>query len=300
MVVTLLTMPEDCRNHILHFCLLQHTWVVVDPSNSDAPGVLRTCTQLRKEGTVMFYRGNTFLLMLENLALPQGHWIHRVADISSNSIITRLREQREPPGSPQKWLWAFYNDQTRIRWLPFRPGSDTRSKHPLVNVLRHGFLIASLLKAQRQTKEGKGDNEEDKKRRRSAQLVLEVWCETAKRAGTLGQHLRGCKGKEFYRRTMDSFDSYHYNPRNDLSLEGTRAQTIFEAAFGIVDIMQEDDWQVVQQILRYWIQTICRESAERLCVGDGKALATERIGPRRRDPYWLRARKRVTGGNLCV
>jgi hypothetical protein len=300
MVVTLLTMPEDCRNRILHFCLLQHTRVVVDPSNSDAPGVLRTCTQLRKEGTMMFYRENTFLLMLKNLALPQGHWIHRVADISSKPVITRIREQRERPGSPQKWLSAFYNDQTRIRWLPFRPGSDTRSKHPLVNVVKHGFLIASLLKTQRPTKEGKGDDEEDKKMQRSAELALEVWCETAKRAGTLGHHLRGCGGKEFYRRTMESLDSYHYNPRNDLSLEGVRAQTIFEEAFGIVDIMQEDDWQVVQQVLRYWIQMIRRESPERLCAGDGKALATERIRPRRRDPYWLRACKRVTRGDRCV
>jgi hypothetical protein len=299
MVVTLLTMPEDCRNRILHFCLLQHIWVVVDPSNSDAPGLLRTCTQLRKEGTMMFYRENTFLLMLRTLALPQGHWIHKVADISDKPVITRIREQKEPPGSPQKWLSAFYNDRTRIRWLPFRAGSDTRSKHPLVNVLRHGFLIASLLKAQRREKKVK-DVGEDKKRQRSPELVLEIWCETAKRAGTLRHHLRGREGKEFYKRTMGLFDDYHYNSRNDLSSEGTQAQIMFGGAFIIVDIMQDDNWQVVQQVLRYWIQTICTESTERLCFGDGKALATERSGPRRRDPYWLRARKRVTGGIRCV
>jgi hypothetical protein len=239
----------------------------------------------------MFYKGNTFLLVLENLALPQGHWIHRVADVSNKPVITRIREQKEPPGSPRQWLSAFYNERTRIQWVPFRPGSAARSKHRLVNVLRHGFLIASLLKAQRREKEGM-DAEEDKRRQRSAELVLEVWCETAKRAGTLGHHLRGCESKEVYRRTMESLDSYHYNPRKDLSPEGTRAQIIFRGAFCIVDIMQDDDWQVVQQVLRYWIQTICRESAELLCAGNSKALAIGRSGPRRRAPYGLRARKK--------
>jgi hypothetical protein len=299
MAVTLLTMAEDCRNRILHFCLLQHTWVVVDSTNSDAPGLLRTCTQLRKEGTTMFYKENKFLLMLKNLALPQGHWIHRVADVSNKPVITRIREQKEPPGSPRKWLSAFYNERTRIQWVPFRPGSTARSKHPLVNVLRHGFLIASTLKAQRREKEGK-DIEEDKRRQRSAELVLEVWCETAKRAGTLRHHLRGCESKEFYRRTMESFDNHHFNLRKDLSPEDARAKIIFEGAFGIVDIMQEDDWQVVQQVLRYWVQTVCGESAERLCVGDGKTLATERSGPRSRDRYCLRARKRMIRGYRCV
>jgi hypothetical protein len=299
MAVTFLTLPTDCRNRTLQLCLLQHTWVIVDSSNFDAPGLLRTCTQLRKEGTTMFYRENTFLLMLENLALPQGHWIHRVADVSNKPVITRIREQKEPPGSPQKWLSAFYNGETKIRWVPFRPGSASRSKHALVNVLRHGFLIANLLKAQRREKE-RENVREDKKRQRSAELVLEIWCETAQKAGTLGHHLRGFEGKELYKRTMELFDDYHYNPRSDLSPEGTRAQAIFEGAFGIVDIMQDDDWQVVQQVLRYWIQTICRESTERLCFGDGKALAIERSGPRRRDPYWLRARKIVTRENRCV
>jgi hypothetical protein len=292
MAVTLLTMPEDCRNRILHFCLLQHQWVIVDSSNFDSPGLLRTCTQLRKEGTVMFYRENTFLLVLGNLALPRGHWIHNFADVSHKPVITRICEQKDPPGSPQRWLSAFYNGKTNIQWIPFRPGSASRSKHPLVNVLRHGFLIASLLKAQRRGKEGK-DVEEDKKRQRSAELVLEVWCKTAKRAGTLGYHLRGRESKDFYKRTIQSLDSYHYNPRKNLSTQGTRAQTIFGGAFCIVDIMQDDDWQVVQQVLRYWIQTVCGESAERLCVDDRKALAMERSGPRHRDPYWLRARKKM-------
>jgi hypothetical protein len=295
MAVTLLTMPEDCRNRILHFCLLQPTWVVVDSSKPDAPGLLRTCTQLRKEGTTMFYRENTFLLILENLALPQGHWIHWVAEVSNKPVITRIRERKEPPGSPQKWLSAFYNDKTRIQWVPFRPGSASRSRHPLVNVLRYGFLIASLLKAQRRKNEGAGDDEEDKQRQRSAELMLEVWCETAEtaeRSQTLRRYLRGCD-KEFYTRTMESFDRYHYSPRNGFSPEGTHAKTMFEGAFGIIDIMQDDDWQVVQQVLGYWIQTVYTGSAQWLFAGGGKSVATERCGPRRQDPHWLRERKRT-------
>lgn len=291
MAVTLLTMPEDCRNQILNLCLLQQAWVVVDSSKFDTPGLLRTCKQLRKEGPTIFYRKNTFLLILDNLAPPQGHWIHKVADVSNKPVITRIREQEGLLGSPQKWLSAFYNERTRVQWAPSRPGSNSRSKHPLVNVLRCGFLIASLLKAQRREKEGK-DTEEDKRRQRSAELVLETWCETAKRAGTLGHHLRGRKSKEFYWTAMETFKNYHYNPRNDLSPEGARTQIIFGEAFSIVDIMQDDDWQVVQQVLRHWIQTVCRESAERLCAGNGRALVIGRNGPRRRDLYHMRARRK--------
>jgi hypothetical protein len=243
---------------------------------------------------MMFYRENTFLLMLENLALPQGHWIHEVANVSKKPVITRLRKQRDPPGSPHQWLSAFYNGKTKIKRTPFNPGSETRSKHSLVNALRHGFLIASLLQAQKQEKEGKGVSEEDKKRQRSAELVLEVWCETARTAQTLGHYLRGGEGRNLYRKTMESLDGYHYNPRNDLSPEGARAKAIFDGAFCIVDIMQNDDWQVVQQVLRYWIQTMCRESAVRLCIGDDKELATERSGPRHGNPHWLRARRTIT------
>jgi hypothetical protein len=299
MAVTLLTMPEVCRNRILQISLLQQTWVVVDSSHCDAPGLLRTCTQFRQEGTTMFYMENTFLLVLERLALPQGHWIHEVADISKKPVITRIREQKESPGSPNKWLSAFYNGKTKIRWLPFRPGSDTRSKHPLVNVLKDGFLVASLLKAQMQEKRGKGDSEEDKKRQRSAELVLEVWCETARTARTLGHHFRGSEGRDFYTKTMESLNDYHYNPRNDLSLEGTRAKAIFDGAFCIVDIMQDDDWQVVQQVLGYWIQTMCRENTVRLCVGHDEAVVTERSGPRHQNPHWLRARRTITHGEHC-
>jgi hypothetical protein len=290
MVVALLTLPKDCRNRILHFCLLQHTWVVVKSSTSDAPGLLRTCTQLRKEGTMMFYRENTFLLLLRNLALPQGHWIHGVAEVSNKPVITRICEQNKSPGSPQRWLSDFYNDKTRIQWVSFRPGSATRSNHPSINVLRYGFLIASVLKAQSQEKEGKGSEEEENRRQRSADLVLEVWCETAKRARTLGGYLRGCD-KEFYKRIMELFDKYHYSPRNDFSLESTQAKIISEGAFGIIDIMQDDDWQVVQRVLRYWVQTMHMRSAQWLCTGGGKLLGTERRGPRRQNPHWLRERK---------
>jgi hypothetical protein len=296
MAATIFTIPELCRNRILQFCLLQHTWVVVDSSDCDAPGLLRTCTQLRKEGTMMFYRENTFLLMLRTLTLPQGHWIHEVAKVSDKPVITRLREQRKHPGSPQKWLSAFYNGKTKIKWIPFRPGSEIRSKHPLVNVLRHGFLIASLLKAQKQEKEGKEGSEEDKQRQRSAELVLELWSETARTAQTLGHHLRGSEGRNLYRKIMESLDVYHYDPSNDLPSEGTRAKAIFDGAFCIADIMQNDDWQVVQQVLRYWIQTMCRESAVRSCVGDNKALETQRRGPRHQNPHWLRARRSITRG----
>ncbi|KAM0699424.1 hypothetical protein Q7P36_000426, partial [Cladosporium allicinum] len=240
--ITLLTLPEHCRNRILHFCLLQHTRIIVESSKSAAPGLLRTCTQLRKEGIMMFYRENTFLLLLRDLALPQGHWIHGVAKVSNKAVITRIREQDKSPGSPLRWLSDFNNDKTRVQWVPFRPGSATRSKHPSLNALRYGFLIASVLKAQRREKEGK-DSEEDMKRQRSAELVLEVWCETAKRAQTLGRYLRGCD-KEFYKRIMESFDKYHYSPRNHFSPESAQAKIVFEGAFGIIDIMQEDDWQV--------------------------------------------------------
>jgi hypothetical protein len=288
--VTLLTLPGQCRNRILHFCLLQHMWVVVDSSKSDAPSLLRTCKQLRKEGTMMFYRENTFLLLLRNLALPQGHWIHSVAKVSNKPVITRIREQDKLPGSPLRWLSDFYNNETRIQWVPFRPGSAIRSKHTLVDVLRYGFLIASVLKAQRQKKEGTGRDEEDKRTQRSAELVLEVWCETAKRARTLGGYLRGCD-KEFYKRIMELFDKYHYSPRNDFSLESTQAKIISEGAFGIIDIMQDDDWQVVQRVLRYWVQTMHMRSAQWLCTGGGKLLGTERRGPRRQNPHWLRERK---------
>jgi hypothetical protein len=236
----------------------------------------------------MFYKKNTFVLMLENLALPQGHWIHEVANISDRPVITRIRERKEPPGSPQKWLSKFCTGETKIRWVPFRPGSDTRSRHPVVNVLRQGFLVASLLKAQSQGKRGKEGNERDKKRQRSAQLVLEVWCDTAKRARTLESHLRGFEHRELYKKVMESLDAYHYNPRAVLSLEDTRAQIMLGGAFGIVEIMEDDDWQTVQQVLRYWLQTIGRESAMRTCA------ETERHGPRCQNAYWLRERKQMT------
>jgi hypothetical protein len=96
---------------------------------------------------MMFYRENTFLLILRTLALPQGYWIQEVADVSNKPIITRLRDRREHPSSLQKWGSAYYNGRTKIKWIPFRPGSETRSKHPLVNVLKHRFLLASLLEA---------------------------------------------------------------------------------------------------------------------------------------------------------
>jgi len=294
MAVTLLTMPKDCRDLILYFCLLQHTWVVVQSSNPSAPSVLRTCTQLRKEGAKMFYKENTFILMLETLALPQGHWIHEAANISDKPVITRIREQKEPPGSPQKWLSAFYTGETKIRWVPFRPGSDTRSRHPVVNVLRQGFLIASLLKAQSQEKRGKEGSERDKKRQRSAQLVLEIWCETAKRGRTLESRLRGFEHRELYKKIMESLDAYHHDPSNDLSLKNTRARIILGGAFSIADIMEDDDWQVVQQVLRYWLQTIGRESAVRLC------LERKRHGVRRQNSYWLRERKKLTRGERFV
>jgi hypothetical protein len=162
-----------------------------------------------------------------------------------------------------------------------------------VNALRHGFSIASLLKAQRRSEEGKGDDEEDKQRQQSAELVLEVWCETAERVQTLGQYFRG-RDKDFYRRTIKSFDRYHYSPRNNFSPKEARAKDIFERAFGIIDIMQEYDWQVVQQLLGYWIRTMYVGSSRWLYAGYGEALKTDRHGPRHQDPHWLRMRKRVT------
>ena len=290
---TLLALPEDCRNRILRFCLLGHTWIVVNSSKLDEPGLLRTCTQLRREGTPIFHRENTFLMVLRKLALPQGHWINRVAEVSKKPVITRVREGNQSLGNPLKWLSTFYNNKTKIQWVPFRPGSAFRSKYPLVNVLKQGFLIASVLKTQRRKKWGKGDSAEDKRMQSSAELVLEVWCETAIRAQTLGGYLKGC-GREFYRRAMESFDRYHYSPRNCFSPEDTRAKIIFETAFGIIDIMQDDDWQLVQEVLGYWIQSIYAGSAQWLCAGSDKVVATKRCGPRRRNPYWLRERRRTT------
>lgn len=287
MATTFLTIPESCRTRILRLCLLQSTWVVVHPSNSSVPGLLRTCTQLCKEGTMMFYRENTFLLMLEALALPQGHWIHKVADASSRPVFTRLRQDKKSPGNPQKWLSAFYNEETKIQWNPFRPDSGSRSRHTLVNVLRHGFKIAILLKAQKRAK-GKRTHKVEQKRQRCAELILEMWCETAKRAGRLVNHFRGSEGGDFYRRIMETLDNYHCHPRNALAFEDFRAHTLFKGAFAIVDIMQDDDWQVVQQLLRFWIQTISNESVEKLCFDGHKESATRRICPRRRDTYWLR------------
>jgi hypothetical protein len=133
---------------------------------------------------MIFYRENTFLLLLRDLALPQGHWIHGVAKVSNKPVITRIREQDKSPGSPLRWLSDFNKDKTRVQWVPFRPGSATRSKYPSVNALRYGFLIASVLKAQRREKEGR-DAEEDKKRRRSVELVTYLkYC--AKRPKKLG------------------------------------------------------------------------------------------------------------------
>jgi hypothetical protein len=76
--------------------------------------------------------------------------------------------------------------------------------------------------------------------------------------------------------------------------ESAQAKIVFEGAFGIIDIMQDDDWQVVQQVLGCWIQTMCMGSARWLCAGSGQSIATERCGPRRQDPHWLRKRKRPT------
>ena len=158
---------------------------------------------------------------------------------------------------------------------------------------RYGFLIVSVLKAQRQKKKRTGYDEEDRMRQRSAELVLEVWCQMAERARTLGRYLIGCD-KEFHRRMMELFDGYHYNPRNNFSLMSTRVKIISEGAFGIIDIMQDDDWQVVQRVLGYWVQTMHMRTAQWLCAGGGKLLGTERYGPRRQDPHWLRKRKSTT------
>lgn len=266
MAATLLTIPESCRIRIIRFCLLQHIWIVVDPSNSDTPGLLRTCTQLRKESSTIFYKENTFLLMLETLALPQGHWIHKVADVSSRPVITRLRQEKKL-GNPQKWLSAFYNEHTKIQWIPFRPNSGSRSRHPLVNVLRHGFQIANVLKAQQRDNWEKSDDE-GQRSRRCAELILQMWCETAKRAGTLGDHLRGREVKESYKKTMEMFHHYHCDLGSSRAFEAARTKSLFEEAFTIVDVMQGNDWRLVKKVLRYWFQTICRESVERLCNGD--------------------------------
>ena len=267
MAATLLTILESCRIRIIRFCLLEHIWIVVDQSNSDTPGLLRTCTQLRKEGSTIFYSENTFLLMLETLALPQGHWIHEVANVSSRPVITRLRREKGPLGNPQKWLSAFNSGETKIQWNPFRPNSGSRSKHPLVNVLGHGFQIANVLQAQKREKRGMIDEADQKKRRRT-ELILQMWCETAKRARKFGDNLRGCKGKELYRMTMETLNRYHCSSGSSLAFEDARANIPFKEASIIVDVMQCDDWQLVHKVLRYRFQTTCRESAQRLCNGD--------------------------------
>lgn len=93
---------------------------------------------------------------------------------------------------------------------------------------------------------------------------------------------------------MKSFDKYHYSPRNYSSLEGTQAKTTLEDAFGIIDIMQDDDWQVVQRVLEYWIQTMHVGSVQWLRASGGNVLVTGRCGPRRQDPHWLRSRETIT------
>ena len=136
-----------------------------------------------------------------------------------------------------------------------------------MNILRHGFQIANVLKAQQRDNWEKSDDE-DQKSRRCAELILQMWCETAKRAGTLGDHLRGREGKESYKKTMETFHHYHCDLGSPRAFEAARAKSLFEKAFTIVDVMQGDDWQLVKKVLRNWFQTNCRESVERLCNGD--------------------------------
>ena len=74
-----------------------------------------------------------------------------------------------------------------------------------------------------------------------------MWCETAKRARKVEDHLRGCKGKELYRMTMEMLHHYHCSSGSFLAFADARANIPFEEAFVIVDVMKCDDWQLVHK-----------------------------------------------------
>ena len=93
---TLLDISAYCRNRILSLCLLEDAPIVVDPWNCEAPGLLRTCTQLRAEAKKIFYKGNIFRLHMKGFwALSLGRLMLE-AGFSNNVHLLKAHSTRVP------------------------------------------------------------------------------------------------------------------------------------------------------------------------------------------------------------
>ncbi|KAK5117159.1 hypothetical protein LTR85_008927 [Meristemomyces frigidus] len=78
----LLALPPELRDEIYRFALVEEK-IVVDATRHTTPGVLRTCRQIRKEASPIFYRENAFVVVAMDLRapVPVQHWFnHRVPD----------------------------------------------------------------------------------------------------------------------------------------------------------------------------------------------------------------------------
>jgi virulence-associated protein VapD len=259
---TLLDISAYCRNRILSLCLLEDAPIVVDPWNCEAPGLLRTCTQLRAEAKKIFYKGNIFRLHMKDGAMPRKHWINEAARIYERNVTTRIKGQNHE--LLQEWLWMFYKGETPIYWNPFRPLSKS-SKASVEDVLGHGFHIARILQREWQEKKQSQGTAEKEECHHVAKLLLDIWYEIAKNPFKLRPEFKGEKGKKIYRDLMVSLKRYH-DARDQGGLRvRLRFEREFAPAFAVVEILSRLEWPTVKNVLRCYFRTWCSEVTEQRC-----------------------------------
>jgi hypothetical protein len=223
------------------------------------PGLLRTCKQLRAEGVKIFYEDNDFNLNLGYRARPQNHWINEAARTPEKKIVTRMEGQNLEV--IREWLRAFYNGRTVITWNPRQPHIELSSKASVKDALRHGFDAAYILQKQRRERHVQGPTEEEWQH--SAEVLLDMWLQTARTPFKLRGMFRGREGGKKYRDVMALLERHHHNPNRPILRSYSQKMSNLQQAFSMVEIMHHLEWKTVRRLLQCWFRTWCTEATER-------------------------------------
>ena len=136
----LLSLSAELRN-IIYDLVLNERYVGIGRPWPEVPGLLRTCKQIRREASSMFYDENFFLLHTEDLKMQphRGHWFWRHASGNMYGINNR---------GEIKWCrvlaWTrLYHtgvlESTRLQL-------DNCESHGVANIIKSAFGVAKTLR----------------------------------------------------------------------------------------------------------------------------------------------------------
>ena len=137
----LLLLPPEMRNRIYGFALIEAVYIIIGPQGPlpAEPALLRTCSQIRKEASGIYYRANYFKFdIMNNDASVYIQWCrrspqHRRACVDHECYFTT--------NWPNLMIWLkAYHDGECSRPLAYRDGDNAGLVNSLCKITSLLFL----------------------------------------------------------------------------------------------------------------------------------------------------------------